>query len=45
MSEVTLFGDNALVTGDLFKSLQDVNDNLLSVKRVRWWGEAAPNQP
>ena len=30
MSEVTLFGDNALVTGDLFKSLQDVNDNLLS---------------
>jgi len=30
MSEVTLFENNALANSDLFKSLQDVNDNLLS---------------
>ena len=30
MSDVTLFGNNALVPSDLYKSLQGVNDNLLS---------------
>ena len=30
MSDVTLFENNALANSDLFKSLQDVNDNLLS---------------
>jgi hypothetical protein len=30
MSDVTLFGNNALATSDLYKSLQGVNDNLLS---------------
>jgi len=29
MSEVTLFEDNALVNSELYKSLQDINDNLL----------------
>jgi len=30
MSDITLFENNALANSDLFKSLQDVNDNLLS---------------
>ena len=30
MSDLTLFENNALATSDLFKSLNDVNDNLLS---------------
>jgi len=30
MSDITLFKDNALMNSDLFKSLQGVNDNLLS---------------
>jgi hypothetical protein len=30
MSDMTLFENNALANSDLFKSLQDVNDNLLS---------------
>jgi hypothetical protein len=32
MSELELFKGNALVNSDLFKSLQDVNKNL-----VVWW--------
>ena len=30
MSDITLFENNALANSDLFKELQDVNNNLLS---------------